>query len=823
MAKEFKVVGKRGLGRIDCDGKDKATGKAVYARDVMFPNMLYAKFIFCPYAHAKIKSMDTSKAEALSGVRAIIRYDDPDLPENFDQVILPGDLLEPNRGVPTWILGDEGYYEGVLMGAAVAADSIEICDEALKLIDIEWEELPFILDTDEALESGADIIYPFIEEKTTSLTDFTCTDLRQEGNVRKRVLYDEGDIDEGFKQADNVIEFELKRAELTTMDPMCHFSAVKWEGDNVEVWMKDSTPGKGWVQVGGSYGMPAGDGGRLGIPSENITLSQAYQGATLGGWDWETTMFHSLNPLTVLLAKKTGRPVKALWGRREEFGHGCTDWGTFRFKVGFKDNGKITAVEMNNDFVNSIETNNHACMIAGSLHLNTSIPNIHVDAKAAWTNHHGTGAHRSEQKTSCTIINSIFSHVAAELEMDPTELAIINEGYHGHDKAHFEELKLAIGLPDRDSLKECLEMGKAAIDWDNKWHAPGTKILSNGKYHGIGFAWNHEWDQYDFTSRTPVPGIVGIRADGKAELIEWQGDIGVAHRTACCMVIAEEVGIRFEDVTCKHQYYPLDYLGIEFGAAGASFTFGYNMRWIFAPARRLKQQILERATSAITVPMLWGMTTEISPVFPDMKPEDLDIEDSEVFVKADPSNRKTITEVMQGVGMVNDAEEVPPELWADIPAVASDDQVDMPGRQCHFCEVEVDPETGAVDITNVACVNDSGFTVCPEGFEGQQYGGAIQGLGWGLLEEIIYDPPTGVILNSNLYDYHCPMLTEFGPITTLSPETGLGYNPYGCMGVGEDNADMYPSLPLDAIYNAIGKWVDLPATPDKILKALGKA
>ncbi len=146
-----------------------------------------------------------------------------------------------------------------------------------------------------------------------------------------------------------------------------------------------------------------------------------------------------------------------------------------------------------------------------------------------------------------------------------------------------------------------------------------------------------------------------------------------------------------------------------------------------------------------------------------------------------------------------------------------------PGRQCYFCEVEVDPETGEVEITKFVACNDSGTSLSPEGFEGQQYGGGIMGLSWSRIEELIYDPQTGVVLNTNMHDYKVATILDTGPITPLNPETGMGYGPYGCFGVGEDPADSNPTMMYDAVHNAIGKWVDLPTTPDRVLKALGKA
>ena len=145
-------------------------------------------------------------------------------------------------------------------------------------------------------------------------------------------------------------------------------------------------------------------------------------------------------------------------------------------------------------------------------------------------------------------------------------------------------------------------------------------------------------------------------------------------------------------------------------------------------------------------------------------------------------------------------------------------------RQAHFIEVEVDTETGEVEVTKVVNVNDVGKAVSPETIEGQQYGGTYMGAGRALTEEIIYDPVTGVMLNGNLLDYKYATMLDCGPIDTIIKETGMGHGPYGTCGVGEDIATEIPGLIGPAVYNAIGKWIDdFPITPSKVLKALGKA
>jgi xanthine dehydrogenase molybdenum-binding subunit len=252
-------------------------------------------------------------------------------------------------------------------------------------------------------------------------------------------------------------------------------------------------------------------------------------------------------------------------------------------------------------------------------------------------------------------------------------------------------------------------------------------------------------------------------------------------------------------------------------------------------ARLLKQKILEAATRPL------GETSRGSfpSAFPGLKPEDLDIKDSVIYVKRDPSVRMSIAEFVGAMG-IEGPMVAQPEMGRGAqrsnftePLFAYGWQVQQGAyssqrlrlcRQAHFMEVEVDIETGEVEIVKVVNINDVGKVISWEGCEGQQYGGTYMGVGRGRSEEVIHDPITGVMLNGNLLDYKISTILDIGSVETLLVETGMGYGPYGVIGIGEDVATVVPALIGPAVYNAIGVWVDaFPITPDKVLKALGKS
>ncbi len=788
--KEYNNIGKRGVRRID--GYEKATGKAEYTRDVQLPGMLYARFLTSPYPHAEIKSMDTSKAEALPGVRYVLRYDDPELPPAVD---LGGHY--PSKLPP---LPKVAHFQGEEVGAFVAADSEDVAEQALKLIDVEWEERPFVLDPEEALKPDAPLSNPEAFPNSNIEEDVVDVEL--------------GDVERGFAEADRIIEFKAVRTFNAWIGPEVPCGVFRWNGEYPEVWVKQQRPHWSKRVVASWFG---------GIPKNKIQIHCPYQGASFGGWS-QMSWNHGGHYCAAVVAKRTGRPVKWSFNRREDFYGGEMDEGVYYIKAGARNDGTITAVQIR--FVMANSQWPWGC----TEHFleNTKIPNLYGKRQRVWVNKGINTAIRCEQNANCLAFTLVFSHVAAELQLDPIEVAFKNDGAEGHDVTWLNERKAEMGFQVRDSLRECVERGKAAIDWDNKWHAPGTKKLPNGKMHGIAFCWTHEWDD------SAGSGEIAIRIerdDGTASILGSRSDIGVCAETAYCQVAADELGMRYEDVFYRQQndtgFFPM--------TPDSSTNMSVNGFAIRNAARILKRRILEAATSPRGV----SQRGSYPPSFPDMKPEDLDIKDNVIYVKADPSRRMTMAEFVGPSGPAGPL--VFHEFWEPrtnftLLLFAHGSQV-MIGtyrkserprprlcRQAHFMEVEVDTETGEINITRVVNVNDVGKVVNWEACEGQQYGGSYMGVGRGHSEEVIHDPITGVMLNGNLLNYKFATMNDIGSIDTILVETGMGYGPYGLVGIGEDIAADIPALISCAVHNAIGKWVDdFPITPDKVLKALGKA
>jgi CO/xanthine dehydrogenase Mo-binding subunit len=780
MAEEYKpwlwrapengVVGKRRVRRID--GYEKASGTAMYVRDIQRPGMLFAKLYLSPYAHARIKRMDTSKAQSLQGVRAVIRYDDP---EEIGVRKFSGTEFGTHELLP-----QTAHYYGQPVGALVVADSEAICDRALKLIEIEWEQLPFILDWDKAMDPGSPLLRP---------------DLNDKNNLNSETIIKYGDVEQGLKESEKTLSFRMRDDEDNSTTVEANACVAEWKGDYLEVWYHGQSPNKA-LQAISAAGYATQD---------KITINTAYMGAQFGGLNWAKSISNVSGFVlyAAAAAKRTRRPVKVLHDQSHFHGGEETN-GTYDFTVGFQSDGKVKAIKAELMWASQMM---HATM--GKLREGTSVEHLYSREVVPYLNR-GFNPCAKDGGPATAPPNLIFNHVAAALGTDPTKIALINDGCEGHAMAELGKIKADHGFnPEFDSLRECIEVGKKAIDWDRKYHPPGTRILPNGKYHGVGFIWCIAW------RCRPGSSTVGVmmRADGTANILARANDIGVCNPTACVQLVADELGLSYEDVTMRHDKDVKFATSETAGSMGSTRTFPAMIR----AARNLKHIILECAVK----PSPGALMTRPQPArFLDKKPEDLDIKQSTIFEKENPSNNVKVADVVRPYF---DGINSPLFAWDFPPSVSRDIHQYTFARQCYFTEVEVDPETGLVEVTKHVVVNDIGKAINPDSINGQQYGGSYMGIGRSNTEVIYYDPATGVKLNDNHLGYQIPTMNDVGPIDCHILESNLGYGPYGMYGVGESSAACCTTVTAPAIYNAIGKWItDFPTTPDKVLKALGR-
>ena len=782
------------------DGHVRVSGKAAFTRDISLPGMLYAKILTSPYAHAKIVKMDTSRAEALVGVRDILKYDDPDIAE------------ENGNGA------DTAYYYNILalpgisdfyqhpMGVAVVADNEEVCDRALGLIGIEWEERPFILDMEDSAKPDAPKIMPEVIRQPRGA---------KEPNI---VAIDEreiGDVEAGFAEADTIIEYEIKRAMNSPAGVEAMACVAQWQGEFLDLWVHDQGNPQGTLSSNpvlmGQY-VPS-RGGRPSLAFAHwskIKVRYPYQGSWFGGISWLAYSALFIRIAAVLARRANGRPVKLLYDE-SSFYCGGDEAGTYTCKVGTKKDGTITAYHWHMAGVrNPAVDKTYEC---------TAIPNIRGTQTWALINR-GHQACFRHGAASCVPHNVMFDQVAAACNLDPTEVALKNDGCRGHDWDWVTNYQKENGFSRRQSLKEVIEKGKKAIDWDRKWHDPGKKKLANGKMHGLGFTSVNQW-HWGAGTMSIFPSQAGLfLRDGKVTIVGARCDMGVDAESAFRQCVASTLGLKYEDTVLQERSSDNGafYLAQPSGSSG---TVNAAHQLIVA-ARELKQQILRAAASQPQSGFMFGSSSP----FANRKPEDLDIRDSHIYDKANPDKIMPLREI--GGGFLDDKSFIShPNTRNQImmPAFGSqDNQPLVMARQAHFIEVEVDTETGLVEVTDIVCVNDIGHIFNPRGAMGQQYGGAVMGLGRSATEEKIYCPQTGVGLNFDHIHYHLGTMNDYPVVDCILHESHLGYAPYGAYGIGENIGASLSAITSSAVYNATGQWVlDFPITPDKVLRALGKA
>jgi xanthine dehydrogenase molybdenum-binding subunit len=762
-----KYIGKTGVRRLD--GWVKASGKATYARDISRPGMLYAKNYLSPYPHAKIKSMDTSKAEALPGVRAVFRYDDPSIQWPYHGSGSPSYIAR--FGPTTLCQGPEARWYPEPVAAIVVADSELLCDEGLRLIEIDWDVLPFVIfpeDWAKSLEPGASLTFP---------------ELNPENNMSREIIDQYGDIEKGLSEAPNLLDVELNVEEDVWAGVEGSCAVAEMIGDDcVELWH----------HVAGAIPSPIAPWLKL----NKMILHTPYGGGTFGS---QGCSYMFAEGTSTMLTKLTGKPIKYLWDGSHFNGSG-EHLGTYKMTIGYKDDGTVTAVKYH-----TILSGDYADQM-NKIHKGSKIENLYIKMQYPYQNR-GTQVCYKHGDNACTMHNEVFAQVASALNMDPTEVALINDGCAGISMADMAAIKAEQGFdPSRDSLKECLEIGKKAIDWDNKWHAPGTKILPNGNYHGIGFQWMIAWES-GYLHR----GGVGLRinTDGTVSLLAGSADTGPNRETTYAEVVADELGVKFESVYFR----TIDKeVGFWLAMPGGSSGLIGNLQSLVRAAKKAKQLVLEYA--AKERPGAFGGPPQPA-LFPGKTPEELDTKDGDIFEKANPDNKIPIATLAGTFSTQLFA-------WDYAPSVTANKYVMV--RQCWFMEVEVDPDTGKCDVKKVVSVYDGGKVISPEGFEDQQYGGTYMGVGRSNTEQVIWDPIEGVKLNDNLIGYDIALMNDITEgVDCYAVETGLSYGPYGTCGCSEAPAANVSGLTRYAVHNAIGKWVDLKTTPDKILKALGKA
>ncbi len=747
LDKELKVVGHR---NVRPDGMDKVTGRAKYGADLILPGMLYGRVLRSPHAHAKIKSIDTSAAEALPGVKAVVTGKDfPDQPKSkppYGPMIQ--DAWDATRNI---IAREKVFYDGHCV-AAVAATSDSIAKQALKLIKVDYQILPHVIDPIEAMQPDAPILHE--DQFTLGVEGAT-----KPSNVFRIMKAAKGDVDKGFAEADLIIErdFKTKAVHQGYIEPHACVGNASEDG-NVEVWTSTQGHFVSRNQLANLLGLPVG----------KIRLTSSEIGGGFGG---KIPMYGE--PLAVRLSQKANRPVKIVMTRDETFrSTGPTSGSHVWMKIGVKNDGRIVAADAKLYYEAGAFKGAGIAAAIGCMFSEYDLENIRIEGYDIVSNRPKVAAYRAPGVPMAAFaVEGVINQIAKKLKIDPVDIRLKNAAKQG--TVNVSGIKYGpIGFI------ELLEKVKAHPHYN-------TKLEKN---QGRGFAAGY-WMHAGGMSCASV----NIQDDGTVTLIEGNPDIG-GSRASMAAMAAEELGIPFEKV--RPIIADTSSLGFTFLTAGSRTTYATGMAVVEATRHAIKI-CCERAAA------VWGVT-----------PEQVKWEDGH----AKPASANvgdfaplSLSELAKKAPMMGG----PIAGHSEINATGQG-----PAIGGHLVDVEVDPETGFVKLLRFTVFQDVGRAISPDYVEGQLQGGAIQGLGWALNEEYIYNDK-GQLVNAGFLDYRMPVASDVPMIGTVLIEEPNPNHPYGVRGVGETPIVPPQAAVANAVENAIGiQMSELPMSPPKILRAI---
>ena len=745
---EYRVVGTR---PIRHDGTDKVTGRATYGADFRLPGLLHGKILRSPHAHARIRSIDASRAEALPGVRAVVTA--RDLPRIADKYQDLGEGSYNFKWVSDNVLAsDKVLYRGHAV-AAVAATSARIAEEALKLIAVDYEVLPHVTDIREAMRPDA----PLLHEGLTTKSLGKPTD--QPSNVATHFQHVKGDVEEGFAEADVIVEREFTTATVHQGYVEPQNVTALWNADGqITIWTSNQ----------GAFGVRDSVASVLDYPVSKIKVVPLEIGGGFGG---KIAIY--AEPVACLLSKKTGRPVKIVLTRSEVFqGTGPAPASWTRVRMGATRDGRIVAAQAVIRFGAGAYPGSAVGAAAGCIFAGYDIPNGQIDGYDVVYNQPKSEAYRAPGAPQAAFAaEQVIDELAEKLGVDPLELRMKNSAREG-------TRRIDGPVFPRIGSYECL---KAASETEH-YRAPiGGPNRGRGVAHGF---WFNGGGQSACT--------ISVNSDGTVSLVEGSTDIG-GTRTSVAMQAAEVLGLAAQEV--KPLVADTDSVGYTGVTGGSRTTFATGWAAVEA-ARDVLRQMRERAAR------IW-----------EVAPESVTCEAGVFQTSADPGKRMTFKELAAQL----------PQTGGTITGRANVQPRGVGGAfGTHIVDVEVDPETGKVQILRYTVVQDAGKAVHPSYVEGQMQGGAVQGIGWALYEGYQFDEQ-GRMLNPTLLDYKLPTALDVPMIDAVIVEVPNPGHPFGVRGVGE--VPIVPPAPAiaNAIYRAIGvRLRDLPMTPARILEATGQ-
>jgi putative selenate reductase molybdopterin-binding subunit len=738
------------------DAREKVTGKAPYAYDMRLPGMVFGEILRSPHPHARITKIDTEDAKAIPGVLAV--YTQADMPQAHY-----GAFVQDETALADGVV----RYQGEGVAAVIALDE-QTALRGMEAIDVDYEPLPGVFEPEAAMEEGAPQVHPDTERNVVA---------------HNRVAA--GDIDAGFAEADHVFEdrFVTSRQCHTCMEPHAVIADYDASGRVTLHMSSQSTFFDRFSLMG-----------ILGIPANKIRIIPPY----LGGGFGSKSETHSIYVVAIQASMNLGRPVKMFHSREEEFTSSRTRHPEIIYiKTGVKRDGTITARSARVILDNGAYTSYGPgvsltqSMLGGAVY---RIPAYRYDGYTVYTNNPFGGAFRGFGSPQFTFAAECHTDMIAErLGMDAVQFRLKNLSQPGD---------IAVSGPRLTScgVAECCELAAEAIGWGREL-PPG---------HGIGIACGTH-----FTSGKFHPNVnadfcaagVKVNEDGSVSLMIGATEMGTgAATTATAQICAEELGVDLDDVdvVCSDS----ETIPADFGTYGSRVTT-LSGNAVRDACSQVRDQLYRVASETLEV-----------------APEALECADHTVRAREDHSKSMDLATVVQSsLFRDRDGRQIMAQSHYDAPCSLPDPETGVGDFAmsysfgAHAVEVEVDQETGHVRIVDFVAATDCGNLVNPALAETQVEGGAAQGIGYGLMEDLVVED--GQVMNPHFSTYRIPTATEMPPIRSLWVETDDPRGPYGAKGLGEMGLVPTAAAIANAVKNATGARIArIPLTPERVYAAL---
>ncbi len=772
---EYSVIGKR-VPKLDA--LDKATGRAQYGHDVDMPGTLVGKILYANLPHARILNIDTTRAEKVRGVKAVITGKHNPA-HNFgyggDNTPLKGDKVRCRR--------DEV--------AAVAAVDDDAANEALELIRVEYEELPALFSAEAALADGAPLVH---EDRANNL--FT------------RYDYSHGDAERAFDDADEIVEQEYRLPYVSHAAMETSFALAAFDLQNhLTMWSTTQIP----------FLLQRDLSEALGMPGRDIRVIQP----TIGGAFGRGLDVYPFEPICALLAKHSGKPVRIAFTREEEFfATAVRQPAHVKIRTAAKRDGTLWARDARllldaGAYISWGAVTPLVMMeTVGSLY---RLPHAKFVADVAYSNNPPTGAMRGYGNPQSTFfVETQMDMLAEKLGMDPVEFRLRNANIPNEETPQglkittcglrecITEVAERIGWERRNS-----ESGSAKAETENGIQNSAFPIPHSAIRRGIGIACTLNVGGGARIYRSDGCGAT-VKVDdfGRVTLVSGSTEIGQGSETALAQIVAEVLGVRVDDVTVINSDTSVKPWDVGTHASRTTFIAG-NAAWI--AASEVRQKILDHAAKMLNV-----------------APNHLEMRDRMIRVQGDgdaSGKRVAFDKVVRAMHYREDGTVVSGSGWYDPPTKLVDKDTYKGnisaayGFGAQAAEVEVDVETGQVRVLKLVAAHDVGRAINPMYVEGQIEGGVQMGLGYALTEEL--QVREGRVLNPSLLDYRVLTALDMPHVESVIVETADPAGPFGAKGVGEMGGNPTAAAIANAIYNAVGvRMNQLPMTGERVLKAI---